>query len=139
MVAAACLRAVEPKAARNSPRFKMLSKSRRLPIQEFFGSLAPKPVRILRNQVFSIKIYASAFSAEGGSSSGGKYSRFGVVVSKKMADKASARVKIKRLVFNFIRTHYKSLPVFDYLILPSPSIMKLSPPDINQSLYDLFF
>lgn len=105
----------------------MLSKLCRLPIQDFFGSLAPRPVRILRNQVFSIKIYTPFF----------KHSRFGVVVSKKMADKASARVRIKRLVFNFIRLNYKSLPVFDYLILPSPSIMKLDSPVIAQSISSL--
>ena len=107
----------------------MLPKSHRLPIQDFFGSLAPRPVRILRNQVFSIKIYTASH----------KYSRFGVVVSKKMADKASARVKIKRLVFNFLRLHSKSLPISDYLILPSPSIMKLSPLFLNQSLASLLF
>ena len=105
----------------------MLPKSRRLPIADFFSSRAPRPVRILRNQIFSIKIYTPAL----------KYSRFGVVVSKKMADKASARVKIKRIIFNFLRLHSKSLPVFDYLILPSPSIIKLDSTAIEKSLSEL--
>ncbi len=105
----------------------MLSKSRRLPIKDFFGPQAPKPFRIARNQAFSIKIYNPQQ----------KYSRFGVVVSKKIADKASARVKIKRTVFNFVRVNQKNIALADYLIIPSPTVSKLDRAIIQQDLSDL--
>lgn len=47
------------------------------------------------------------------------FSRFGVVLSKKIADKASARNRLKRIVFQVFQRHISSLPVFDYLCLPT--------------------
>ena len=106
----------------------MLPKSHRLPIKDFFGPSALRPMRILRSSLFSLKIYSPKL----------EFARYGVVVSKKIALKASGRVKIKRIVFNFLSLRHKQLPVFDYLILPVPGLAKISKNLIEKDLASLF-
>ena len=66
----------------------MLSKKQRLPIQEFVD----KRAQVTRSPYFTVKTFASTLP----------YSRFGVIVSKKVAPQATERNRIKRLVFNLL-------------------------------------
>ena len=64
----------------------MLSKKYRLPIQEFLL----KRAQIKRSPYFTVKIFDTALP----------YSRFGVIISKKIAPKATTRNRLKRLIFS---------------------------------------
>ena len=68
----------------------MLPKKQRLPIAEFLS----KTAQIRRNASFTVKIFASSLP----------YSRYGVVISKKVLPKATGRNRIKRQIFAHCRT-----------------------------------
>ncbi len=87
----------------------MLSKKRRLPIADFFGPQASRYKSILKGRCFSLKIYPTNRD----------YSQVGVVLSKKIADKASVRNRLKRIFFGVFQQRLGSLPIFDYLCIPT--------------------
>ncbi|MDP3901651.1 MAG: ribonuclease P protein component [bacterium] len=101
----------------------MIAKKFKLPIQEFYE----KNSRSVRGSCFLLKIFRSDALR----------SRFGVVISKKVAAKASARNVIKRLVFNFIKSHMKQMPINDYLIIVLPSAAKCSKKELLNDLNNL--
>ena len=63
----------------------MLSKKQRLPIQQFVD----KKAEVRRSPYFTVKTFATTLP----------YSRFGVVISKKVSPKATERNRLKRLIF----------------------------------------
>jgi len=72
----------------------MLSKKQRLPIQDFL--LAKATVR--RSPSFTVKTFRTSLP----------YSRFGVVISKKVAPKATERNRIKRQIFSLLAPYAAS-------------------------------
>lgn len=67
----------------------MLAKKYRLPIQEF----TLKRAEITRGSNFSVKTFPSSRL----------YSRYGVIIAKKVAPLATERNRIKRLIFSYCR------------------------------------
>jgi ribonuclease P protein component len=98
----------------------MLAKKFRLPIQEFYR----KSSQNTRTKYFTVKIFKPEKP----------YARLGVVVSKKVANKASDRNSLRRLIFNFARDNYQRLAVNDYLIILLPVSAKASKDDLITSL-----
>jgi len=93
----------------------MLSKKQRLPIQLFLG----KKGKLLRSSYFSVKILPGEL----------KYSRFGVVVSKKTAKKAVDRNRLKRIVYDLAGAYKDDILAGDYIIsilLPAAGLSKKS-------------
>mgnify|MGYP001598962116 CR=1 FL=1 len=80
----------------------MLAKKYRLPIQEFVG----KAGQSRKGRHFLLKIF----------NPNNVYSRFGVVISKKVAVKATTRNRIRRIVFDFFSSKL-DLPTGDYLVI----------------------
>ena len=99
----------------------MLSKKNKLPIQHFVGV---RPWQTIRSPYFTIKLFSATLP----------YSRFGVVISKKVFAKATQRNQLKRLVFDHIRGIINKLPVADYLFIFSPAIAKLEKEEIIKQL-----
>ena len=64
----------------------MLAKKYRLPIAEFLD----KKAEVKRSLYFTVKTFVTTLP----------YSRFGIIISKKVAPKATDRNRIKRLVFS---------------------------------------
>ena len=85
----------------------MLAKKNRLPIEEALL----RHGRTVRKSAFTIKI----FSAEN------EYSRFGVVVGRRVAKFAVGRNKIRRRAFSAIERTQDAWPVADYLIITHPA------------------
>lgn len=85
----------------------MLAKKNRLPVQEALTRVG----RTVRRPAFTVKI----FSAENA------YSRFGVVVGKRVAKTAAHRNKIRRRAFFAIERTFLAWPVADYLIIAHPA------------------
>ncbi|MDP2696229.1 MAG: ribonuclease P protein component [bacterium] len=98
----------------------MLAKKFRLPIQEFYR----KSSQNTRTKYFTLKIFKPEKS----------YARLGIVVSKKVASKASGRNSLRRLIFNFARDNYQRLVVNDYLIILLPVSAKVSKDDLITAL-----
>lgn len=91
----------------------MLKKSYKLPIQEF---IKKKPSIFGRSTFFIAKKLSNNLS----------YSRFGVVISKKVDKRAVARNKIKRDIFKYISSEnlYKKKGT-DILIIVYPAIKNI--------------
>lgn len=102
----------------------MIAKKFKLPIQNFVGQSG----KIVRSPYFTLKIFSTQNS----------FSRFGLVISKKVDASAVKRNKLKRLVFDFIQKIGEKLPVNDYLIIVSPSVSKLSNKQIEREIRNLF-
>ena len=86
----------------------MLAKKYKLPVKEF---LANKSKVVFKSDVLSVKSAQNKF----------QYSRFGSIISKKTAAKATKRNRIKRTVFDFIRAKKAHLvPGKDVLITVFP-------------------
>lgn len=80
---------------------------------------------VKRPPYFSFKIAENNF----------KFSRFGVVISKKVSPKAVIRNKIKRIIFNFVRIKKFNLNSGkDILIIVYPETAKLKKEDIEKEL-----
>lgn len=63
------------------------------------------------------------------------YSRFGIVIGKKVDKRAAKRNKIKRIIFNFIRTgKIHQLPGRDVLIIVLPPVGGLEKSEIEKKL-----
>lgn len=98
----------------------MLAKRYRLPVQ----NLRKKIGQTTKSRYFLLKVFAPVKS----------YSRAGIVISKKVAAKATARNKIKRSVFDWFQKNINYLPVKDYLIILSPAAAQIN----KQELLDEF-
>jgi len=85
----------------------MLAKKYKLPVQSF----VKKAGKTHRSRHFLLKVFDPAK----------KYSRVGVIISRKTAAKAAKRNQLKRIVFNFFRQHIAALPIKDYLVIVLPS------------------
>lgn len=70
----------------------MLAKKYKLPVKEF---LDKKPRISGRTKFFLVRILLNNL----------KFSRFGVVISKKVSPSAVVRNKIKRIIFDFVRVN----------------------------------
>ena len=84
----------------------MLAKKNRLPVQEALTRTG----RIVRRKAFTIKVFPPLFP----------YSRFGVVVGRRVAKSAVGRNKIRRMAFMAIQTKWPEWPLADYLIITHP-------------------
>ncbi|OGY64091.1 MAG: ribonuclease P protein component [Candidatus Harrisonbacteria bacterium RIFCSPLOWO2_02_FULL_41_11] len=98
----------------------MLSKKYRLPIQKM---LKEKSTAV-KTPYFLIKIFRNSLP----------YSRFGVIVSKKIARLAVRRNKLRRLVFSLVRPYSKKIGGKDYLIIISPAIKELKKEEVGEKL-----
>lgn len=100
----------------------MLAKRYKLPIDEF---IKRKPVKSYRFDFFGAKIGINNFP----------YSRFGFVISKKTAKKATQRNLIKRIIFSEIQKNKLHLqPGKDILIIANPKIVNLSKEEIKTEI-----
>ncbi|MFA6071985.1 MAG: ribonuclease P protein component [Janthinobacterium sp.] len=88
----------------------MLAKKYRLPIEKFVLQRA----LIKKSPFFNIKIFTTILP----------YSRFGIVISKKVAPKATERNRLKRIIFS--QTNPKGGTPRDVLIIVQPQISKLT-------------
>ena len=88
----------------------MLPKKYRLPIQDFVTQRAASQ----RSPYFAVKIFPAVLP----------YSRFGVVISKKVAALATERNRLKRVLFSALNP--KTAPAKDVLIIVQPAISKLA-------------
>lgn len=97
----------------------MLAKKYRLPIQSVIGK---KEWGKLKTPFFLIKIFSNQFS----------YARFGIIISKKVAPKATARNRIKRIIFSACNP--KENAGKDFLIIANPKIKELGKEEIKKLL-----
>lgn len=104
----------------------MLAKKYRLPIQIFIG----KKSKSLKTPYFLLKIFSLGDRRP--------YSRFGVIISKKVAKKAVERNLLKRKIFNFLREAKGKLPIAEYLIIVLPAVSKLNKDNLREELAKLF-
>jgi ribonuclease P protein component len=94
----------------------MLKKKYRLSVQTVFQ----KKAQIIRTPYFLIKYFSGEYP----------YCRFGVIVSKKIANKAVKRNKLRRTIFSACEPYIKKWAGRDFLIIASPKIMKLKKDEI---------
>ena len=105
----------------------MLAKKFRLPIQLFAGkkSLPAHAYRqaggrqgkLIKTSCFLLKTYPV--------SAGSAHSRFGVTVSAKTAKRAVERNRLKRLIYNFVRSQ-RDIPLGDYWLTVLAPAVRLS-------------
>ncbi len=101
----------------------MLAKKYRLPIQ----FLPKKEGRVIRTPFFSIKIFPNPESP---------YPRYGVIISKKVFSRASARNNLKRTIFSKLEPR-KSKDAGDFLIIANPAVGKLEQEEILRKLEEV--
>lgn len=103
----------------------MLSKKHRLPIQKFIKSHSTNGAR---SDYFFVKFKTNNLP----------FSRFGVVISRKVSKSAVKRNRIKRIIFDFIRLkEYYLKAGKDVLIIVSPQAGKLMKAEIEKELEDM--
>ena len=90
----------------------MIAKKYKLPIQNFVGK---KPVATKSSQFFVLKLFR--LESDRGGRLENNHSRFGLVISGSVINKATARNKIKRAVFDWLRLNKDKLPTYDYLFI----------------------
>ncbi len=93
----------------------MLSKKYRLPIQSFLKTKG----KVFKTPYFLLRIFPANFS----------YSRFGVVVSRKTAARATERNRLRRLAYNFLRDSRDTYSLGDYIVNLLPPAANL-PKDV---------
>lgn len=104
----------------------MLSKKFRLPIQNWLKER--KKIIIRKSDFFIIKKSDNNLA----------FSRFGVVISKKVSKSAVRRNKIKRAIFDFIRlAKLHEVANKDVLIIVSPKTAELKKEEIEKELTKL--
>jgi ribonuclease P protein component len=101
----------------------LLSKKYKLPIQDFVG----RSGKIVRGSHFFLKIFLST----------AEVSRFGIIISKKVSNKATERNRIKRLIFSFFQKKVNQLPINNYLLITMPSLGKLKKEAIINELEEI--
>ena len=102
----------------------MLPKKYRLPIQNFVG----KKGRSDKSRYFLLKIFPGVY----------KFSRFGIIISRRVSKKAVDRNRIKRQIFNFLREIKNQLPIKDYLIIVHPEAAKLDKSSLKAEIAKIF-
>ncbi|MEK7114859.1 MAG: ribonuclease P protein component [Patescibacteria group bacterium] len=102
----------------------MIAKKFKLPIQNFVGQSG----KVIRNPHFTIKVFTT----------NNNFSRFGLVISKKVDASAVKRNRLKRLAFDLIQKIAEKLPVNDYLIFFSPSAGKLNEDQFIREIKNIF-
>ncbi len=102
----------------------MLAGKYRLKVGEYFGVGAPKPARIIKKPLFSIKIYASGLNLM----------RCGVVIGKGLDKRASARNLVKRAIFDAFASQISHLVPADYLFIPSSGMARLTRREIMETI-----
>src|SRR3989344_4949267 len=102
----------------------MLSKKYRLNIKDFFGPQAPRPEKITRLPVFTVKVYKSR----------GRWPRFGVAIGKSVHARAVVRNRVKRTVMDFFRTNFNRFPVADYVCVMNPTSGKMTATELITEL-----
>ena len=101
----------------------MLAKKFRLPIQNWLKER--KRIIIRKSDFFIIKRSDNNLA----------FSRFGVVISKKVSKSAVKRNKKKRIIFNFIRLEkLNKISGKDILIIISPKTAELKKEEIEKKL-----
>ncbi len=85
----------------------MLAKKNRLPVHEALT----RSGRTVRRPAFTVKVFTGLFP----------YSRFGVVVGKRVGKTAVLRNKIRRRAFTAIAARQAVWPVADYLVITHPA------------------
>lgn len=100
----------------------MLAKKYRLPIQEFVG----KAGQSRKGRYFLLKRFNCSNA----------YSRVGVVISKKVAVKATVRNRIRRTIFDFFSSKL-DLPIGDYLVIVLSGAANLSKEELIGELVKL--
>ena len=102
----------------------MLAKKYRLPIQSVIG----KNGESFKTPFFLVKKFPGGFP----------YPRFGVIISKKVSDKATERNRLKRIIFSaiesFLAEQKNKLPAKDFLIIVSPKIKELEKEKIIEQI-----
>jgi ribonuclease P protein component len=106
------------RVARNT----MLAKKNKLPI----GLFKNQKSRTFRNSFFTLKVF------------NGEVARLGIIVSAKVAKKATDRNKLKRLIFSFFRKVMPNLPRKDYLLIAQPGASGLKPEALQKELKQIF-
>lgn len=99
----------------------MLAKHLRIPIQQYVGLGAPRPQRTIREDFFSIRVYASTLP----------YARIGVVVGKSVDKRATARNRIRRTIMDAVQKRITTLPVADYLVMVNPAAQKMTRTEVT--------
>ena len=102
----------------------MIPAKNRLKIGEFFGKDAPRPEKVIKNSYFSLKIFRTS----------AKYPRFGVAVGGTLDKRASARVRLKRIIFEFFRLNVTRFSPADYILSPSKNMTTLDKKEIIKIL-----
>jgi ribonuclease P protein component len=117
----------------------MLSKKFRLQVQAFGRPETGKKIKTVRSEYFAVKSRPNDL----------RFSRFGVVISRKVFKSAAKRNKIKRIIFNFIRLNKLHLKApkqnkfvtgqagKDVLIIVNPKVAQLAKNEIEENLYDI--
>lgn len=101
----------------------MLAKKYRLPVQ----TTIQKKAQIIRTPYFLIKYFSGEYP----------YCRFGVIVSKKTANKAVKRNKLRRTIFSVCESYIKKWTGRDFLIIASPKINELNNEEIMLQLKEV--
>lgn len=105
----------------------MLAKKYKLNIEQF---IQKRPIFVKKGPFFSVKIGANSLS----------YSRFGVVVGKKVDKRATERNKIKRMFYQEIRTRkLQHISGQDVMILVYPEVKQFSKEDAGRIVRDFEF
>jgi len=102
----------------------MLAKKYRLPVQNF----VKKRGESKKTEYFHIKRFPT----------NNVYSRFGIVVGKKINKKAAERNKKKRIISSFFEENYKKIKNGDFIIISMPAINELDANSIKEELSKTF-
>lgn len=106
----------------------MLAKKFRLRIQNQIIKQTKKSAIQKKSKYLVVKITPNNFS----------YSRFGIIISRKVNKKATQRNRIKRVIFNHVRLNkFHQVPGNDILIITLPPINQLTKTEIQQELNNL--
>ncbi len=100
----------------------MLAKKYRLPVQSMIGKRGGE----VRFTHFLLKFFPSAL----------KYARFGVILKKGIAKKASDRNRVRRVIFDVVRklNAPELLPNRDIIIIVGRSAIHLKSADLNHEM-----
>jgi RNase P protein component len=115
----------------------MLSRKKRLKVGDYFGVGAPKPTQIIKRPLISVKIYTPGLARRSGG--GLVFSRCGVVISKGLDKRASARNRVKRAIFDAFGEIIHKLSPADYLFFPSAGLAKLKRSEIIKIIREISF
>lgn len=103
----------------------MLAKKYRLPIQTVIG----KNGQSFRGRYFLLKIFPNSMP----------HNRFGIIISKKLAVKATRRNSLKRAIFHVLENYiFSGKEKKDFLIIVSSGVKELDKEGVNKQLREFF-